>query len=121
MEKLNSKDRLKYRGISGIYALIYNNEIIYIGQSVNIGSRLTAHNSKNRYEITKKKMEQEGFGKCCREKSLVMYDLIRHHRDDIEFQILEQCSVELLNQLEEKYIVQYQPCFNYKGVDVPYI
>ena len=48
MEKLNSKDRLKYRGISGIYALIYNNEIIYIGQSVNIGSILTAHNSKNR-------------------------------------------------------------------------
>ena len=97
MEKLNSKDRLKYRGISGIYALIYNNEIIYIGQSVNIGSRLTAHNSKNRYETTKKKMEQEGFSKCCREKSLAMYDLIRNHRDDIEFQILEQCSVESLN------------------------
>lgn len=119
MEKLNSKDRLKYRGISGIYALVYNNEIIYIGQSVNIGSRLTAHNSKNRYETTKKKMEKESG--CNREKSLAMYDLIRQYRDDIEFQILKKCSIELLNQEEEKYITKYQPRFNYKGVDVPYI
>lgn len=118
MEKLNSKDRLKYRGISGIYALIYNNEIIYIGQSVNIGSRLTAHNSKNRYETTKKKMEKESG--CNREKSLAMYDLIRQHRDDIGFQILKECPIELLNQEEEKYIIKYQPCFNYKGVDVSY-
>ena len=118
MEKLNSKDRLKYRGISGIYALIYNNEIIYIGQSVNIGSRLTAHNSKNRYETTKKKMEKEPG--CNREKSLAMYDLIRQHRDDIGFQILKECPIELLNQEEEKYIIKYQPCFNYKGVDVSY-
>ena len=54
MEKLNSKNRLKYRGISGIYALIYNNVIIYIGQSANIGGRLTAHNNKNKYDIIKK-------------------------------------------------------------------
>ena len=120
MEKLNSKNRLKYRGISGIYALIYNNVIIYIGQSANISGRLTAHNNKNKYDTIKKQIEKEG-GQCHREKSLAMYDFIRQHRDEIEFQILEQCPLELLNQQEEKYIIQYQPKFNYRGVDVPYI
>lgn len=59
MEKLNSKNRLKYRGISGIYALIYNNVIIYIGQSANIGGRLTAHNNKNKYDTIKNRWKKK--------------------------------------------------------------
>ena len=34
------------------------------------------------------------------------------------FSILEE--TDNLNEVEERYITQYKPRYNYKGVDIPY-
>ena len=36
--------------VCGIYAILYNNEVIYVGQSINIRSRLASHTNKARID-----------------------------------------------------------------------
>ena len=46
--------------VCGIYAILYNNEVIYVGQSINIRSRLDSHTNKARIKAkeTMKKVKK---------------------------------------------------------------
>ena len=59
---LNSKeDRKKFKAKCGIYALLYQDQIIYIGQSRNIQSRLKFHNVPNKVQsIIKEIIKEDG-------------------------------------------------------------
>ena len=117
--KLISADaRERYRNISGIYYLIYGDKIIYIGQSVNVYSRLATHNNKNQVKNILKTIEKEQ-GRCNRSKQLALYMFIDEHRDDITFKV-EPFPADRLNEIEEQEITKYQPPYNYRGVDIPY-
>lgn len=119
----------KYRNRAGIYAIIrqgYNcYDLLYIGQSKELHKRLYAHSQKNALQKQVDKVILEG-GKCNRSKAIAMYGLINECRDDIFFYILEELDptdenyYKQIDELEEKYITEYQPRFNYLGVDVPY-
>ena len=110
-------DEIKlFDGKQGIYGLIYDNQIIYVGQSVNLGDRLRTHRRANTNTIINKIIKEEGRNNLC--KTLAMYYFIDANRDDMYFVILEE--TQDLNNREYHYISLFQPKFNYKGVDVPY-
>lgn len=114
--KLNSVlDRKSFNDICGIYALVYDNEIIYIGQSMNIGNRLRQHNGAYQIEETLRKIKKEQ-GNCNRTKQLALYMFIDEHREDINFIIIGTCAPTELDDYEKEYISRYKPIFNYKGV-----
>lgn len=106
----------KYNKVKGIYALIYKDEIIYIGQSKSIGDRLKDHRSTKPQEIVKKIIREQG--QCNRCKSLAMYDFIQNNIDEINFAVLKE--TDELNYYEEYYITKYKPKYNYRGVDIPF-
>lgn len=106
-----------YNNISGVYALLYNDEIIYIGQSNNMGRRLKEHRQENALEKTLEKIKKEQ-GRINRDKQVAMYKFINENRNNIYFTILAETAD--LNECEQGYITEYQPRFNYKGVDVPF-
>ena len=115
---LIAKDMMFFNRMSGIYALWYKDEIIYIGQSRNIGSRLFTHSkSGEAFSDTLKLIFQED-GTHNRCKALAMYHFISMHHEDIKFSVLE--LTEDLNNREEFFISKYLPRYNYIGVDVPY-
>lgn len=101
---------------SGIYALIYDNEVIYVGQSKNIGDRLRTHR-RTKVEQIVNKIIKEG-GKVNRSKQIALYDFINGNKEDIQFVVL--LETKELNRYEEHYIKLFQPKYNYKGVDVPF-
>lgn len=105
-----------FKNKSGVYALIYDNEVIYVGQSINLAKRLKAHMTTKPQTIVKKIIEENG--KCNRCKSLAMYAFLDEHKDDIQFVVL--LETDELNKYEEHYIKLFLPRYNYKGVDVPY-
>lgn len=114
----STEDRRRFKDVSGIYYLIYEDEVIYIGQSANVQSRLTAHNGKNQIQNTLNQIEREQ-GRCNRSKQLALYMFIDEHRDDITFKV-EPFPTDRLNEIEEQEITKYKPPYNYRGVDVPY-
>ena len=107
----------KFNNKSGIYALIHNNEIIYIGQSGNIARRLREHASETAIQKTINQIYRED-GKANRSKQLAKYIFIDRYREEIEFIILKETNE--LDKWEEYFISLYQPKYNYIGVDVPY-
>lgn len=113
---LTLKDIKPFNDKQGIYALIHNGEIIYIGQSINLGNRLRTHRRANTQTIISQIIQEEG--KINRCKTLAMYYFINENIDDMYFTILEETIN--LNEREEYYITKHQPKFNYKGVDVPF-
>ena len=118
--RLNNKEDVKeFKQKIGIYALLYKDEIIYIGQSSDIEKRLKNHNSSSKIQDTIHKIIKEN-GECNRSKELALYYFINEHRDEIEFIVLKECLLAELNHYEEKYLLQFKPRFNYKGVVVPY-
>ena len=49
------------------------------------------------------------------------WKFIKEHKEQgLGVVILRECVKEELNKYEEKYITQFKPKFNYKGVIVPY-
>ena len=46
--KLEPKETKKFEGKSGIYGIVYDQDIIYVGQSKNIGRRLREHGKENK-------------------------------------------------------------------------
>lgn len=126
MYKLNSKeDKKLFNEVSGIYKLIYhtpefsNDQVIYVGQSKKVGKRLSSHShpeTKIKEIINKIQIE---WGKVNRTKQLALYLFIQNHIDEIYFEVVE-CSIEELDRLEEEIITEYQPRYNYAGVDIPY-
>ena len=116
----NKEDRKKFKAKCGIYALLYQDQVIYIGQSRNIQSRLKSHNVPNKVQSIIKEIVKED-GNCNRCKSLAMYCFIDAHREDIQFSVLQECRDDELSSYEEYYINQFKPRFNYKGINVPYM
>lgn len=106
-------------GKSGIYGIFYGDECIYVGQSINIGKRLRDHRSENAFTNTLHKILKEG-GKHNRCKELALYHFINEHRVNIKYGILAEAQKDELNKLEYQYILQYQPRFNYEGIDRDY-
>ena len=105
-----------FNGTSGIYALIYDSEVIYVGQSINIGERLRTHRRTTVKQIVDKIIDEGGKSNRC--KQIALYDFITNNKDDIQFVVLLETNE--LNKYEEHYIKLFLPKYNYKGVDVPY-
>lgn len=107
-----------FDNVSGIYALIYNDEVIYVGQSRNIKKRLGAHHC---YE-TNIKRAMKNYEKDNRESYLnekARYEFIRDHMKEIVFLVLP-VETDKLDEVEEVYIDKYKPRFNWHGVRTAY-
>lgn len=115
--KATKENIKKYNKKAGIYALIHQDEIIYIGSSKDIGSRLRHHLSENALNNTLRMIYAEE-GRSNRCKALAMYHFISTHREEIQFNVLEETND--LNEREEYYINQHKPKYNYAGVDIPF-
>ena len=101
--------------VCGIYAILYNNEVIYVGQSINIRSRLDSHTNKARInEYTKRDQHNKNT-----QLKLEFYTLIQEHMDEIQFLYIP-CDKKELNKYEEYYINKYKPKYNYVGVYTRY-
>lgn len=101
----NTKNFVEYDGVSGIYAFVHNNEVIYVGQSINVRRRLSSHH------CTGTKL-REGKNPC-------FYKFLQNHMSEVFFLVVP-ADREQLNQLEEKYINKYKPKFNWSGVHTKY-
>lgn len=110
-----SKEQIKLcPKVSGIYALIHNQEIIYIGQSKSLRQRLQHHyRAESALQGVYAQQKEEQY-QCNREYAILMYKFIIEHKDELEFLILP-VEVEKLNEIELLYISKYQPKFNYAG------
>ena len=114
---LTEQNMKLFNKCSGIYGLVYQNEIIYVGQSHNICRRLHDHMKESAIQTTINKIYKED-GKHNRSKELAKYIFIDKHREDMEFTILQ--ITDNLDEWEEHYITLLQPKYNYVGVDIPY-
>ena len=101
----NTKNYKDYEGQSGIYALLYQNEVIYIGQSVNIRHRLRKHHGVD--------------GQLRRGANVRLYSFLKEHMDEIYFLVLP-VEKQQLNAKEAFYINKHKPRFNYDGVRAPF-
>ena len=95
-------------GIVGIYAIQYQKEIIYIGQSTNVLCRWKQHN----YNVDKTLLgEVKSLTRYAQQK----YNFLATKRpEDVDFIILQQCAIEELDKLEFYYIQKYKPRFNFQ-------
>lgn len=122
--KYNNEETWRFAGKSGIYAIIYDTEIIYIGQSADVEERLEQHlNTNSAIRSLLAEQEVVGFGTPKDPyyyRTLSMYCFITAHYDHIFIALLEECPTHLLNEWEEAYIKEFRPRFNYGGVDAPY-
>ena len=114
----------RYDGQSGIYAIFWQKEIIYIGQAKDVGARLDQHFNTNR-TIHQILAEQQVIGFNTSKdaylyRTLSMYCFITAFFDDIGITMLHECPISELNEWEESFIKEYKPRFNYGGVDAPY-
>ncbi len=106
------------KSISGIYALLYQNEVIYVGQGSSIRNRLLYHMNWNG-----RLNELEKRDRSCKSTALKIqrYEFIRDHYEEIDFLFLEEKDQSQRNALEEHYIHKYKPRFNYAGVYCKYV
>lgn len=97
--------------VCGIYAILYNDEVIYVGQSINIRSRLASHTNKARInEYAKRDQNNKNT-----QLKLEFYTLIQEHMNEIQFLYIP-CDKKELDKYEEYYINKYKPKYNYAGV-----
>ena len=109
----DTKEHRRYKEVSGIYALIFEDKVIYVGQSKNIRKRLSAHyyiESKMR-QCTKERYPNED----SRLNMVAFCNFVKEHMEEIEFIVLP-AEIKQLNELEEHYINKHKPRFNYAGV-----
>lgn len=110
----NTKAYSQYKNICGIYALVYQNTVIYVGQSIDVQHRLYAHHG---YKSKIKLYEQRTSDSS---KNLYnFYTFLQEHEDDVYFLVIPT-ELEKLNEEEEKYIKKYQPKYNWSGVRIAY-
>lgn len=83
---------------SGIYALLVNNQIVYVGQSKNLAQRIAQHE----YELEKRNPKEK--------KYQILKQVIHKYQQSVSFQILEQ--TDNLNERENYYINEYSPILN---------
>ena len=118
----DDNDIALFNKVSGIYGLMYityeTEEIIYVGQSINIANRLRTHRAaKSQFQKAVDQYIQEE-GRCNRSKQMALYRFIDANKDDLFFVVLAE--TDELDKWEEHYITLFKPRFNYKGVNVPY-
>ena len=78
--------------MTGIYKITINDYYIYIGQSVNIERRWSAH------------LNELKQNKHCNKKLQNVYN---KYPDSVKFQILEECDIDELDEREMFYIKQF--------------
>ena len=101
--------------VCGIYAILYNNEVIYVGQSINIRSRLDSHTNKARInEYAKRDQHNKNT-----QLKLEFYTLIQEHMNEIQFLYIP-CDKKELDKYEEYYSNKYKPKYNQVGVYTRY-
>lgn len=97
--------------------MIYDDNVIYIGQSKNMRNRILTHFSKNTYNHY---IEQEQRNPI--EANHVIaerYRVFQQYKDQINL-ICIPMPIEKLNETEEYYINKYQPKYNWAGVRTKY-
>lgn len=77
--------------ICGIYKITSPTDKIYIGQSVDIFSRWSKYNKEN-----------------CKSQRKLYRSFVKYGANKHQFEILTQCKIEQLNELEKYYINLYQ-------------
>ena len=107
------------RNTAGIYALVHDNKVIYVGQSVSMRDRLLKHShaDKRLEELFKTKTHTNT------KKYLIQkerYEFIKENIEDILY-LFVPCEKDKLDELEKYYITKHQPKYNYVGVYCNYI
>lgn len=88
---------------TGIYGYIDNKkeQVVYIGQSVDMEQRNIAHHKKSQYDVQQ------------------INRVLQNNLDRYSFEIIEKCNRGNLNTLEKYYIQLFNPLFNFtEGGDV---
>ncbi|MDO5848846.1 MAG: GIY-YIG nuclease family protein [Methanobrevibacter sp.] len=115
---LDNLDHIEsFSGKCGIYLLIHNDEVFYVGQSGNLRNRLKDHWHADINEILDSIKKDDG--KYNLTKHLAMYLFIEDNLEDIEFEVIE-CHKSELNFLEQETIKQHAPRYNIQGVSKPF-
>ena len=113
--QFNTKNFKEYEGISGIYAFIYHDEVIYVGQTNNLRRRLLQHHAFNSQRARYAGKDDE------RDKlRYEFYSLLEEQNSDVYFLVLP-AKIEELNDLEGYYIEKYKPKYNYAGTIAKYV
>lgn len=84
--------------MQGIYKIIYNDKIVYIGSSINIHKRWKQHISALKHNKHKNFLLQRIYNKG--------------GNDSLNFYIIEECNKENLIKREQYYIDTYKPYCN---------
>lgn len=95
----------KYFGVSGIYGIYIEDELVYIGQSTNLLNRWIAHKINTRYNFQQKDYQED------------KYQVFREAEKAglrITCLVLEYCENNkyILNQKEREWIHNCQPILN---------
>lgn len=103
--------------IIGIYAIMYKDQIIYIGQSNDVEHRVQQHfRIRQNIEKLYKNEKWYDYMTLSLKKNIFIYQNI----DDITWKVLRECSLDDLNFYENYYIKMYKPVFNWEGVKCEY-
>lgn len=106
---------------SGVYEFQYKGESIYIGQTNNVVRRLREHAKvdHNLEKTWEKLFQGDGYNKAMKLR-IEFYWFLKQHMEDINV-IVSIMPIERLNTMEEKWIKEKKPRFNYAGVHCAYI
>lgn len=91
----------KYK-IIGIYGIFYNNECVYVGKTTHFKRRISQHKSDAKLRANILKID-----KFINENDI----------NKFEFKMLETCTIEMLSFMEEKWIMLYNPKYNFSKND----
>lgn len=113
----DTKEYKRFNRMSGIYALVYKNEIIYVGQSCNVRQRLISHHGyrsvlRGLYKRKQPYSDSTQF-------RINFYTFIKENMKDIQFLAIPVEPIDLI-KTEKHYIEKYKPRFNYAGVVIAY-
>lgn len=92
-----------YPDTPGIYAIKVANQIVYVGQSKKLASRLSEHQRRILYP-----RQDEEY------KYWLLHDIHDPYKcaQTISFEILEECAADQLNDREAYWILHYNPVLN---------
>ena len=106
------------RNTAGIYALIHNNKVIYVGQSVSMRDRLLKHsNADKRLEELAQTHTHTNTQQYLIQKK--RYEFIKENIEDILY-LFVPCEKDVLDEMEKHYITKHKPKYNYIGVYCKY-
>lgn len=100
--------------VTGVYALKYRGNIIYIGQSKDIRQRLNTH-ARAAYQLEKLEENKDRRDPLAYQIQKARYEFIRDNESRITFTYIPVPS-ELLDEVEQQEIQKYKPVFNYQGI-----